>query len=188
MLLHANRISLAYGHNTILNQITLHLADGEHVGLVGANGVGKSTLMKVLAGTATPDSGTVQLAPSVRLGYLPQADQLLDAETLIDAYKHDLPGDHETHKAALIGSGFFRYPELSTPAAGLSAGQRRKLQLARLIAQQANVLLLDEPTNHLSFDLLEAFEDALHDFGGAIIAVSHDRRFLAAFGGRVIAL
>ena len=172
-----------YGETVILRDVTVSVGAGERLTITGANGAGKSTLLRLIVGHEQPDAGEVTLASSARLGYLPQVDELPPGETLIEVYGYGLPGDYETHKADLISSGFFTYPQLSTPVSGMSAGQRRKVQLARLIAQRANVLLLDEPTNHLSLDVLEAFEKALDDFPGTVIAVSHDRRFLERFGG-----
>lgn len=181
-------VSKCYAGRQVLDGVSVTVGAGERIAITGANGAGKSTLLRIIAGESTADAGTVTIAPSVRLGYLPQTDTLPDGDTLMGAYSAGLDGTYEDHKANLIGSGFFTYPELNTPVAGMSAGQRRKVQLARLVAQQANVLLLDEPTNHLSFDIIEAFEAALDDFRGTVIAVSHDRRFLARFGGRVLHL
>lgn len=183
-----SRVSKAYAGRCVLADFSLTVGTGERVAVTGANGAGKSTLLRLIVGVEAPDAGTITLAPSVRLGYLPQTDDLPPGETLIDAYSAGLAGGYEDHKADLISSGFFTYPELRAPVSGMSAGQRRKVQLARLIAARANLLLLDEPTNHLSLDVVEAFEAALDDFTGTVIAVSHDRRFLARFGGRDVAL
>ncbi len=177
-------VVVRYGERAVLDGVSLTVGNGERVAITGPNGAGKSTLVKVIAGEIRPEAGGVTLAGSVRLGVLPQTKDLPPGDTLIAVYGHGLPGDYEEHKAALISSGLFRYPELSAPTSGMSAGQRRKVLLARLIAMGANVLLLDEPTNHLSLDVLEAFEAALADFPGAVVAVSHDRRFLARFDGR----
>lgn len=183
-----HEVCKAYGEQRVLAGISLTVGAGERWVITGENGSGKSTLLQLIAGEAQPDSGTVMLAPSVRLGYLPQVDTLPVGGTLIETYSAGLAGTYEEHKAALIGSGFFTYAELGTPAASLSAGQRRKVQLARLMAARANVLLLDEPTNHISFDVLEGFEAALQAFGGTVIAVSHDRRFLQALDWRELSL
>ncbi|MEM6281374.1 MAG: ATP-binding cassette domain-containing protein, partial [Chloroflexota bacterium] len=179
-----SNLSLRYGERVILDNVSLSITAGERLAITGENGAGKSTLIKLIAGEISPDSGTVTIAPSVQSGYLPQVDELPEGDTLIAAYGNGLPGSYEDHKAALISSGFFTYEQLATPSSGASSGQRRKVQLARLIAQQANVLLLDEPTNHLSLDVVESIETALDNFIGTVIVVSHDRRFLERFGGK----
>ena len=94
-------------------------------------------------------------------------------------------GEYEEFKAELLGYGLFTYPELSKPVGALSVGQKRKLQLALLLTQHANLLLLDEPTNHISLDVLEEFEQALSNFTGPVIAVSHDRRFIQRFAHEI---
>jgi macrolide transport system ATP-binding/permease protein len=154
--------------------------------LVAPNGAGKSTLLRILAGQEVPDSGRVQINAAVRLGYLDQENAQLDpAMTLFEAYRDGLPDDDQKLKATLIKSGLFRWEDFNKLVGELSRGQQRKLQIARLIASQANLLLLDEPTNDISFDVLEAFEAALHDFPGAVLAVSHDRRFIERFEGEM---
>ena len=181
-------ITKSYGDTPILHNLSLSVAADEKLSVTGPNGSGKSTLLKIILGLVQPDAGSVSLSAAVKPGYLPQIDRLFTAGTLIDVYGADLPGTYEDHKADLISSGLFTYPELSTPVSAASNGQRRKLQLARLIATQPNILLLDEPTNHLSLDVLEAFERALHAFPGAVIAISHDRRFLQHFSQRQLIL
>src|SRR5690606_2205748 len=137
----------------------------------------------------SPDAGEVYVNPAVRIGYLDQEQETLDEnQTLFEAYAVGLPGTEQQLKATLIKSGLFRYEEFGKRVGDLSRGQQRKLQTARLIAGKANLLILDEPTNSISFDVLEAFEAALRDFPGAIIAASHDRRFIQQFGGDVWAL
>ncbi|MEO0564805.1 MAG: ATP-binding cassette domain-containing protein, partial [Chloroflexota bacterium] len=182
------RVCVAYDAKPILRDVSFTLHARERLAITGENGAGKSTLLRVIVGEHQPDAGSVSLAKSVRLGYLPQTDTLSPDQSLIEAYGDGLPGDYEDHKAALIGEGWFTYPELDTRTGALSAGQRRKVQLARLAAMNANVLVLDEPTNHLSLDVLEAFEHALETFPGVVIAVSHDRHFLRRFGGERLTL
>ncbi|MEO1443645.1 MAG: ABC-F family ATP-binding cassette domain-containing protein, partial [Chloroflexota bacterium] len=123
-----DHLSLRYGQHVILDNVSLSIGAGERLAIVGENGAGKSSLLKLIAGEIAPDSGSVTTAPSVRLGYLPQVDALPDGDTLIAAYGNGLPGGYEDHKAALISSGFFTYEQLNTPINGTSAGQRRKIQ------------------------------------------------------------
>jgi macrolide transport system ATP-binding/permease protein len=134
-----------------------------------------------------PDEGEVIWHPQVRLGILDQEGMsLLPKHTLLEAYQEGLPpGPQQQHVGVLLASGLFRYEELSRPVGVLSAGQRRKTQIARMMATAPNVLLLDEPTNHISFDVLERFEDALAAYKGTVIAISHDRRFLSRFSGEI---
>jgi macrolide transport system ATP-binding/permease protein len=154
--------------------------------LVGPNGAGKSTLIKMLAGQTKPDSGEVMVNPAVKIGYLDQeGGYMLDEHTLYEAFRAGMDYPDQVLKTLLIRSGLFRYTDFDKPVGGLSSGQRRKLQMARLIFGRANFLLLDEPTNDLSFDVLEALESALHEFPGPVIAASHDRRFIQQFGGDV---
>ena len=157
--------------------------------LVGVNGAGKSTLMRILTGFETPDSGEVYLNPAVKIGYLDQEGRTLDpALTVFEAYAQGLEGSEQALKSILLRSGLFRYDDLDKQVGVLSAGQQRKLQIARLIADQANLLILDEPTNYVSFDVLEELEAALKLFPGPVIAASHDRRFIQQFEGEVWAL
>jgi len=128
----------------------------------------------------------VFIAGGVRLGYLDQLSNLVHPDqSLLDAYIHGREGPREELINELFHLGFFRADELQTRVGSLSLGQRRKLQVARLIGQRANVLLLDEPTNHLSLDLVESLEQALSEFQGTILAASHDRWFIDRFGGEV---
>ncbi|MCB9148358.1 MAG: ABC-F family ATP-binding cassette domain-containing protein [Caldilineaceae bacterium] len=178
----ASQLTKSYGGHCVLNEVDLALGSTSRVLLIGPNGAGKSTLLKILAGREQPDSGDVTLAASVTVGHLDQEQETLDVSgTLFDAYRGARVGDWEELKAELLGYGLFVYEDLHKPAAALSVGQKRKLQIARLIAQGANLLLLDEPTNHVSLDVLEQFETALLEFPGPVLAISHDRRFIERF-------
>lgn len=150
--------------------------------LTGHNGVGKTTLLRILAGAVKPDAGTVYRAPTARIGYLDQEQAELDAtHTVFEAYCAgiaDTVGDDTVLRAELFRYGFFRRDDVEKRVGQLSVGQRRKLQIAHLVALRANVLLLDEPTNNLDLPTLEAFEAALVEFPGPVLAVSHDRWFI----------
>lgn len=182
----AQGIALAYGERTILHDVDVVVSARARVVIVGENGAGKSTLLKILAGDTRPDAGFVYNAPGVVLGHLDQEQESLSTRgTLYEVYAEGLKGDFEELKSELLSTGLFVWDELGRPAAALSVGQRRKLQLARLLTLRANVLLLDEPTNHISLDVLEKFEAALLAFPGPIVAVSHDRRFIERFAGEI---
>jgi macrolide transport system ATP-binding/permease protein len=179
-------VSKSYGARTILRDVTFTLNARSRIAIVGPNGAGKSTLLRILAGVEAPDRGEVSVNPQVQIGYLDQdGEDLNDDVTVVEAYGEGIEGTDQAHVSDLLVSGLFRYDEVRRPVNVLSGGQRRKLQIARLIAMRANLLLLDEPTNTLSFDVLEAFEAALRDFPGPVIAATHDRRFLESFGGEI---
>jgi macrolide transport system ATP-binding/permease protein len=179
-------VNKKYGSQVVLKNVSFTLAVEDRILLMGPNGAGKSTLLKILAGVETADSGIVTTAPTVKIGYLDQEQESLNlTQTVLEAYRDDSTAPEEKLISDLIRYGLFVYDDVRKSIGALSIGQRRKLQLARLIAQRANVLLLDEPTNHVSFDILEELEKALLDFPGPILAVSHDRRFIQRFARRI---
>lgn len=184
-------VSKHYGARCILDNIHFTVSPESRILLAGPNGAGKSTLIKMLAGMEKPDSGDIYTNPAVRIGYLDQEKGAFDpGMTLFEAFQNKLESNMEEQplKTFLIKSGLFRYNDFDKPVSGLSSGQRRKLQIARLIAGRANLLLLDEPTNDVSFDVLEGLEQALSAFPGPVIAASHDRRFMQHFGGEIWAV
>jgi len=179
-------VTKRYGDRAVLDDVSFTLGSRSRVIIVGENGAGKSTLLDLIAGRIEPDGGIVRLAGGVRLGYLDQDARTLDRrQTLVDAYLAGLTGPRDELVNGLFHYGLFRADDLGKQVGQLSLGQRRKLQLAKLMAERANLLLLDEPTNHLSLDLLEAFERALADFPGPLLAVSHDRWLIERFGAHV---
>jgi macrolide transport system ATP-binding/permease protein len=174
------------GGRCILRDINFTLAPAARVVLTGPNGAGKTTLLKLIIGLETPGEGSIRLAAGARLGYLPQEPDLPDlTKTVLEAYRYDQVGYEDEFVAKLIGYGLFRLEDISKTIGQLSVGQRRKLEIARLLAEQPNILLLDEPTNYISLDVLEAFEAAVLKFPGPVIAVSHDRLFMQRFGGKI---
>jgi macrolide transport system ATP-binding/permease protein len=192
MPLIVSRLSKQYDGKTVLDDVSFTVSLKSRIVLVGENGAGKSTLMRILTGHEQQDSGELFINPAVKLGYLDQeAHTLDDALTLFEAYQQGLEGGEQALKSILLQSGLFRYDDLEKRVGVLSAGQKRKVQIARLIAGGANLLVLDEPTNYVSFDVLEALEDALQAFPGPVIAASHDRRFIEkmrGYGGEVWSL
>ncbi|MDX2160256.1 MAG: ABC-F family ATP-binding cassette domain-containing protein [bacterium] len=171
-----------YDGRTILDDVSLILDSRSRVALVGENGAGKTTLLRILAGNEKPDAGEVWHSHAARIGYLDQEQEMLNLNRGMfesDADGQPLFGlDEQAAKSFLLYYHLFRATDLNKRMNELSLGQRRKWQVARLMAMRANVLVLDEPTNHLSFDVLEGLEAALQDFPGAVIAATHDRRFL----------
>ncbi|MER8041777.1 ribosomal protection-like ABC-F family protein [Streptomyces sp. NPDC094032] len=165
----------------------LSIAPGQRLLVSGENGAGKTTLLRVLAGDLEPDSGTARRP--ARIGYLAQE---LPAHAphlpLLRAFAAGRPGLPDEYAERLLALGLFREEDLRVPVAALSAGQQRRLQLARLVTRAADLLILDEPTNHVTLDLAEDLQDALMAYPGAVVVVSHDRHFRARFGGERLEL
>jgi macrolide transport system ATP-binding/permease protein len=151
--------------------------------LVGPNGAGKSTIFRLIMGLEQPDQGEISVAPGVRIGYLPQDPQNLDPrKTVLETYRYGQVGYEGEFVGRLIGYGLFHLQDMHTYVGQLSPGQKRKLEIACLMAQKPQMLLLDEPTNYVSLDVLEAFEAAILAFPGPVLAISHDRWFIQRFG------
>jgi ATP-binding cassette subfamily F protein 3 len=173
---------------TLIEDGELWLERGEHVSLVGANGTGKSTLVKALAGQRPLDGGKLSTGHNVKVGFLAQhAETIDDTGTVVQACQR-ATGLTENKARALLGRFLFSGEEADKPVAGLSGGERQRLSLAILVQSGANVLILDEPTNHLDIESREALEDALSEFPGSVLLVSHDRALLDAVGTRTIAV
>jgi len=173
-------LSVRVGERVLLDRVDWHVGPGDRVGIVGANGVGKSTLLHVLAGVRTPDGGRVTTGASVRTAFLSQEQSDLPTtarvlEAVEEVARRVTLGDRELSAAQL--AEVFGFPErrLWTPVSELSGGERRRLQLLRLLAGEPNVLLLDEPTNDLDTDTLASLEDLLDTWPGTLIIATHDR-------------
>jgi ATP-binding cassette subfamily F protein 3 len=175
----------------LLEDAGLWLERGEHVSLVGPNGTGKTTLIEALAGKRPLDDGKLRTGHNLKVGYLSQHDSELEglgtARTVAEA-AGKRTGLNPGQTRALLGRFLFSGDEAEKPLDGLSGGERKRLALAILLSQGANVLILDEPTNHLDLESREALEDALKGFEGALLLVTHDRALLEAVGSRTVAL
>jgi ATP-binding cassette subfamily F protein 3 len=175
----------------LLEDAELWLERGEHVSLVGPNGTGKTTLIEALAGKRPLDGGKLRSGHNLKVGYLSQHDSELEglgtARTVAEA-AGKRTGLNPGQTRALLGRFLFSGDEAEKPLDGLSGGERKRLALAMLLSQGANVLILDEPTNHLDLESREALEDALKGFEGALLLVTHDRALLEAVGSRTVAL
>jgi ATP-binding cassette, subfamily F, member 3 len=171
---------------TLLAAANLEIERGEHVALVGPNGAGKTTLIETLAGQREPAAGSVRTGHNVKLGYLSQhAETAAGSGSVLDAAKRET-GLTENQARALLGGFLFSGADVEKQLADISGGEQRRLSLAILVASGANVLVLDEPTNHLDIESREALEDALTEFEGTVLLVSHDRALLEAVGSRTL--
>ncbi|MFI7292143.1 ABC-F family ATP-binding cassette domain-containing protein [Streptomyces anulatus] len=166
---------------------SLRVESGARLLVTGENGAGKTTLLRVLAGDLTPDAGTV--TRRARIGYLPQELPTRPTRrTLLATFAAGRPGFPDEYADELLALGLFRPEDLDVPVASLSVGQQRRLALARLVTRPADLLVLDEPTNHIALSLVEELEQALDQYRGAVVVVSHDRSFRARFTGDVLEL
>ena len=172
----------------ILDGVDLLVRHQERVGLVGANGAGKSVLFRIILGEEEPTAGSVVLGPSVRTGYYAQEHETLDpGRSLIDHLRYAAGISEDTAMKTLLRFAF-TYDQARRPAGDLSGGERSRLQLALIVLSGANFLLLDEPTNNLDIRSAEILEEALEAFEGAVLAISHDRYFLDRVVDRVTEL
>ncbi len=177
------KVSLAFDDKVIVKDLDFKLLRGDRLGLVGHNGVGKSTLISLILGKRQPDSGSVKLGTNLQIAYFDQLRAQLDpnktvAETISPGSEWIEVGGSKKHIMAYLGDFLFPPRRANVPVSNLSGGERNRLLLARLFALPANLLVLDEPTNDLDIDSLELLEQTLQTYPGTLILVSHDRRFL----------
>jgi ATP-binding cassette subfamily F protein 3 len=181
-------VDKAFGDHIVLLDSVATIMNGERVGIVGANGAGKSVLLRLLLGQLALDGGEVWVGPSIQLGYYAQQHETLDMrQTPIEALRAVRPM-YEGEAVAKLGRFLIPYAACSQPIATLSGGEKSRVQLARLMLTGANCLLLDEPTNNLDIPSAEVLEQALDEFAGTVVVVSHDRYFLDRVVDRVFEL
>jgi len=190
----ASSVGKAFGDRRLLTAFSTRIMRGERVAIVGANGCGKSTLVKILLGETAPDSGTVRRGANLQTAYIDQLrTDLAPGTTVVEALTPTggdqiMVGAAPRNAAAYARDFLFRDEQLRQPVESLSGGERNRLLLARILARPSNLLVLDEPTNDLDIETLEVLEAALFDYGGTVILVSHDRDFIDRVATSTIAL
>ena len=182
----------SYGDRLLFDDVSFTVPKGSIVGIIGANGMGKSTLFKMLVGTEQPDAGTVTLGETVQIAYVDQSrDELAGDKTVWEEISDGLDvmriGTYETHSRSYCGRFNFKGSDQQKFVKDLSGGERNRLHLAKLLKQGANVLLLDEPTNDLDVETLRALEEAVLAFPGSAMVISHDRWFLDRVATHILA-
>jgi len=187
-----NNVCKGFGDQVLIDDFSVAIPKGSVVGIIGGNGAGKSTLFRMIAGTETPDSGTVSLGESVKVAYVEQSrDSLDDNHNVWDAISggHDMItiGSYEVSSRAYAGRFNFRGSDQQKRVGELSGGERGRLHLANTLKQGANVLLLDEPSNDLDIETLRALEEAILSFPGCVMVISHDRWFLDRIATHILA-
>ena len=179
----------SFGDRTLFSGVNLHLRAGDRVALLGPNGIGKSTLLKCLVGQEAPDGGTVRWGANVDTGYYDQKQESLHGDkTVLDEVWDAFPRLEQSQVRSALGLFLFTGEDVFMPIRTLSGGEKGRVALMKLMLKKDNLLLLDEPTNHLDMDSREVLEDALENFEGTILAVSHDRYFINRFASRVAVL
>ena len=181
--------SKSFGDRTLFKNVNLTLRAGDRVALLGPNGIGKSTLLKCLVGEETPDTGSVRWGANVDTGYYDQKQEGLHPnKTVLDEVWDTFPRLEQSQVRGALGLFLFTGEDVFMPIHTLSGGEKGRVALTKLMLHKDNLLLLDEPTNHLDMDSREVLEDALENFEGTILAVSHDRYFINRFATRVAVL
>lgn len=178
-----HNVSYAYGDEQLINHLSLKVMRGDRIGLIGNNGVGKSTLLKIMLGLLEPQSGTVKLGTNLDIGYFDQMRRELDpdktiAEVVGDGRDYIQLNGKDRHVIGYLRGFLFSAKRAMTPIKALSGGERNRVILARLFTRPSNLLVLDEPTNDLDIETLEVLEARLVEYQGTLIVVSHDREFL----------
>ncbi len=182
-------LSKGFDGRTLFEHVKMHVRAGDRIAIIGDNGVGKSTLFKCIVGEQKPDAGTIRFGAGVDIGYYDQHQAHLHEEkTVLDEVWDDFFRLDQTEVRGALGLFLFTGDEVLMPISTLSGGEKGRVALTKLMLRKDNVLLLDEPTNHLDMDSREVLEDALENFPGTILAISHDRYFINRFAEKVCVL
>ncbi|MCC7480518.1 MAG: energy-dependent translational throttle protein EttA [Hyphomicrobiales bacterium] len=185
-------LNKAYGDRLLIEDLSFKLPPGGIVGIIGPNGAGKTTLFRMLTGQEKPDAGKIEIGDSVQLGYVDQSRDSLDPEKTVwqeisGGNEILYLGKREMNSRSYTGAFNFKGPDQQQKVGTLSGGQRNRVHLAKMLKSGANVLLLDEPTNDLDTETLAALEEALEDFAGCAVIISHDRMFLDRLATHILA-
>jgi ATP-binding cassette ChvD family protein len=186
------QLKKGYGDNLLIDDLSFKLPPGGIVGVIGPNGAGKTTLFRMITGQDKPDSGTIKIGASVQLGYVDQSRDALDGkknvwEEISNSQDIILVGKKEVNSRAYVSLFNFKGTDQQKKVGTLSGGERNRVHLAKMLRSGANLLLLDEPTNDLDVDTLRALEEALEDFAGCAVIISHDRWFLDRIATHILA-
>jgi ATP-binding cassette ChvD family protein len=191
-VIEAKGLTKAYGDKLLFEDLSFSLPPGGIVGVIGPNGAGKTTLFKLITGAEQPDEGSIEIGETVHLGYVDQSRDALnpnhnvweEVSGGVDVFKL---GKHEVGTRAYVGAFNFRGPDQQKKVGQLSGGERNRVHMAKMLQKGGNVLLLDEPTNDLDVETLRALEDALENFAGCAVVISHDRFFLDRLATHILA-
>ena len=191
-VIEAKNISKAYGDKLLFEDLSFTLPPGGIVGVIGPNGAGKSTLFKIITGKEQPDSGTIEIGSTVHLGYVDQSRDHLDPthnvwEEISDGLDYMKVNGQDMSTRAYVGAFNFKGADQQKNVGKLSGGERNRVHMAKMLKQGGNVLLLDEPTNDLDVETLAALEDAIENFAGCAVVISHDRFFLDRLATHILA-
>jgi len=191
-VIEVNNVSKAYGDKLLFEDLSFTLPPGGIVGVIGPNGAGKSTLFKLITGQETPDSGNVDIGPTVHLGYVDQSRDHLDPkknvwEEISDGLDYMRVNGHDQSTRAYVGAFNFKGQDQQKNVGKLSGGERNRVNIAKMLKKGGNVLLLDEPTNDLDVETLGALEEAIENFAGCAVVISHDRFFLDRLATHILA-
>src|SRR5262245_47987634 len=185
-------VSKGFGDRLLIDNLSFNIPPGAIVGIIGPNGAGKSTLFRMITGTERPDSGEIVIGPTVKLAHVEQSRDALEGDKSVWQYISSgadilTVGKFEMPSRAYIGRFNFKGSDQQKPVANLSGGERGRLHLAKTLIAGANVLLFDEPSNDLDLETLRALEDALLEFAGCVLVISHDRWFLDRIASHMLA-
>jgi ATP-binding cassette ChvD family protein len=191
-VIEVKNISKAYGDKLLFEDLSFTLPPGGIVGIIGPNGAGKSTLFRLLTGQEQPDSGSIEIGPTVRLGYVDQSRDHLDPsknvwEEISDGLDYMKVNGQDASTRAYVGAFNFKGQDQQKNVGKLSGGERNRVHIAKMLKTGGNVLLLDEPTNDLDVETLAALEDAIENFAGCAVVISHDRFFLDRLATHILA-
>ena len=187
--LEVKSLQKSFEGKTVFENVSFRLRTGDRVALIGPNGVGKSTLFKILMSRMTPDRGSVKYGTNIDVGYYDQHQQELNpGNTVLDEVWNSFPAMEQSKVRGALGLFLFSGDDVFETVGKLSGGERGRVALTKLMLKKDNLLLLDEPTNHLDMDSREVLEDALEEFPGTILAISHDRYFINRFADRVMVM